>query len=329
MSKVFARHPQLAEQRWAHSVCSRAKLKRALANENVTAIEADILMARSVPVMAHPPAKDSDLDFAQFLDSCIADGQRHIKLDFKVSTAVESCLSLVAARASELARNGQAVWLNADVIPGPNSRQSGATVPAQLFVPLCQRLCPFAQLSLGWRVSPIGPEEAYTPDDALEMERVCSEYGIGGSEVVFCAAVRLAEMGLAPLMTLLRRMPDSQLLLWTGTGEAPVRERTLKHIRSALAAAGLLQRVGFDVMLARTCAQHAQAHCIDSAFFCSRWGRWLCCVNRPRIGERQPLVRHSGVRSLKTPDGAHSNVPNKHVPDYHSQMVPSMSAYRV
>ena len=115
-------HPN-PRQTWVHSCCSVEKLKRALADPNVTAIEADIVMssgaggkhAAGVPVMAHPPRKSSDLVFSQFMDLVVADGSRHIKLDFKESAAVEPCLALLAARAPELLENGQvdapSIWL--------------------------------------------------------------------------------------------------------------------------------------------------------------------------------------------------------------------------
>ena len=297
-------HPRLADQQWRHSCCSRLKLSNALADEDCTAIEADIIMTASGPIMAHPPARTSDLSFPDFLELCIGDGQRHIKLDFKSIAAVEPCLTLLQSREEELQKNSQSVWLNADVIPGPNSRIRGAVVPAHLFLPLCRRLCPFALLSLGWRVAPLGPEEMYTPQDIFEMERVCIEHGIHGKDVVFCAAVRLAELAAAPLVTLLRRVPESQLLLWTGTGEVPIREGTLRKLRGLMASAGLGERVGFDIALAQSCVQHAQTRAVDCTFFCSRWTRWICCASRPRtprIGERQPLVEAISPPPMKRP----------------------------
>mmetsp|Transcript_24944 Transcript_24944/g.52203 ORF Transcript_24944/g.52203 Transcript_24944/m.52203 type:complete len:321 (+) Transcript_24944:2-964(+) len=287
-------HPRASNQIWVHSCCSRQKLEAALADSAITAVESDIIMSREgMPIMAHPPATTSDLSFEEFLDTCISDGCRHLKLDFKAWAAVEPCLNVLAKRATELRANGQAVWLNADVICGPNARKRGATIPAHKFIPLCQRLCPFALFSFGWRVAPFGPEEAYSHDDAYEMERLCAEYGIRGSDVVFCASVRLSELALPVLVNLLRNVPDSQILFWTGFGEMPIREASVRSIRAALAAAGLLDRIGFDVQLCKTATQHAQSHVVDMSFFCSRWVRWVCCVNRPhrpQSGECQPLV---------------------------------------
>lgn len=101
-------HPRASQLTWAHSCCSCARLERALSSPHITAIESDIIMAAGRPVMAHPPARSSDLTFETFLDACIADGHRHLKLDFKVWAAVEPCLELLAARKLQLLSNGQA-----------------------------------------------------------------------------------------------------------------------------------------------------------------------------------------------------------------------------
>ena len=178
------------QQRWVHSCCSAAKLEAALRDSDVTAIEADIMMPRRsasdrsepAPVMAHPTLSGrqpkSDLTFEAFLDRCIADGTRHLKLDFKHNAAVEPCLRLLAQRWPQLHTNGQAIWLNADVLPGPNAR-SRLEIPAHTFIPLCRRFCPHAVLSLGWRVGAFGPEEAYTMHDISEMGEAAPEAARG------------------------------------------------------------------------------------------------------------------------------------------------------
>jgi hypothetical protein len=207
-------HPRVAGQVWVHSCCSMARLELALASREVTAIETDIIMAGGVPIMAHPPARTSDLTFERFLDLVLTDGRKHLKLDFKVLEAVEPCLLMLAEVEERLRQNeqvkgrqkvrrlvvqiarrllrftcsprvrlAQAVWLNADVVAGPNHRRSKLKIPAANFLPLCRRLCPFALLSLGWVVAPIGPDEAYTSEDARRMARVCLDHGIPGHQV--------------------------------------------------------------------------------------------------------------------------------------------------
>lgn len=257
------------QQIWVHSCCSKDKLERALSDPNVTAIEADIMMGGTpmvgggggsysssddepgrFPIMAHPPVISrkppaSDLTFTEFLERCMADGARHLKLDFKELAAVEPCLVQLAARWRQLNANGQAIYLNADVLPGPNCRKR-VEIPASSFVPLCRKWCPFAYLSLGWRVWAIGPEEAYSEHDTLEMARVVGEYGLPGSSVVFAASLRLAERACPAISSLLKQVPDSQMLLWTGYGEAPVPAALRARVQRQLSSMGVGERFGFD-----------------------------------------------------------------------------------
>ena len=193
-----------------HSCCSLAQLAQALTDPDITAIEADILLGQrgmelSVPIMAHPPAMSSDLTFKEFLDRAVVDGTRHLKLDFKDMAAVEPCLQLLAARWPKLHSNGQGVWLNADVLPGPNARRK-CPVAFHEFVPLCRRMCPQAALSLGWRLGIFGPQQAYSKADATEMARACREYKLDGDSLVFAASVRYFEIDPSPLVALLREV---------------------------------------------------------------------------------------------------------------------------
>ena len=351
------------QQTWVHSCCSIAKLERALANPDVSAIEGDIMYGfppdghgsgssgdgqlvphRRVPVMAHPTWRlrdgqpelppDVDLTFAEFLERCLSDGTRHLKLDFKELDAVEPCLELLAEKWPQLQANGQAIWLNADILPGPNARKRGACrVPAYRFLPLCRRYCPHAVLSLGWRVGPLGPEETYSPHDLLEMERVLNEFNIPGAAVVFASSVRLSERCIPALGGLLQRVPEAQLLLWTGTGELPILEGTKHRIQRQLSEMGHGARIGFDAQVAKTCIETSGAGAIDCSFYWSRFFRTrllCCCAAAPglltanglgsitngygsSLGERQPLVieRTNGALTPNpvgpTPTRLHSN----------------------
>jgi len=297
-----------AQQRWVHSCCSLEKLRRALNDPDITAIESDILMSRGgalgiVPIMAHPPATTSDLSFKEFLDRCVNDGTRHIKLDFKELAAVEPCLQLLAAKWPKLHANGQGVWLNADVLPGPNAR-SRCPVPFEQFVPLCRSMCPAAPLSLGWRLGILGPDEAYSDVEITQMIRMCREHGLDGEALVFAASVRYFEIDPGPLVRLLCEMPASHLLLWTGSGEMAIRMSTVRNARALLKQRGLLDRVGFDVLIATSCMQVGTAKGVDCTFVSSRWLRLLFgCAGgtvRAPIGRTMSLGE---AESLLTPGG--------------------------
>mmetsp|Transcript_46632 Transcript_46632/g.110883 ORF Transcript_46632/g.110883 Transcript_46632/m.110883 type:complete len:404 (+) Transcript_46632:39-1250(+) len=283
------------QQTWAHSCCSRSKLQTSLSNPGITAIEADIRMGvlttadgprHDVAVMAHPPSRSSDLSFEEFLEACIKDGGRHLKLDFKDIESVEQCLPLVAAARSRLRANGQALWLNADLLPGPGAAMLFSPLQADRFLQLVQEHCPGAHLSLGWSVNPLG-RACYTEDDCKAMGKLwkahtarTSASGLLSGDVVFAVSLRLAERDTRHLVELLEDVEGSQLLFWTGTWEPAVRSSTLTRLRAALEKAGVRDRCGYDCKVSLTAGHvdrlfekfvQAVASCI---------GRWTA-VARP------------------------------------------------
>jgi len=241
------------DQVWAHSCVSKKKLEAALQDSEVTAIEVDVAMGylsgpgsfsdEMVPVMAHPPILTSDLTFQDFLEELIRDGRRHVKFDFKDLEAVRRCLPLLAERSGELAANGQAVWLNADVLPGPGLRSWSCSVPAEEFLRAAEEHCPGAHLSLGWKANPVG-SETYNEADCRAMAELCRHHA--KHNVVFAVAARTAARNFEPLAALLAQVPGSQLLFWTGSWEPPLLKTTLTKLRETLKEHGLLQRCGFD-----------------------------------------------------------------------------------
>ena len=165
-----------------------------------------------------------------------------------------------------------------------------------------------------------------------------------GSMVVFASALRLAERCVRLQGELLSAVPDSQLLLWTGTGELPIAASTQARIHLELARMGHAERVGFDVQIARSCSEIAGAGAIDCTFFWSRFCRTsvcCCCASHgfpcpsplplfrgalelgsngaaslregrgASYGERQPLVIERSHGGGMTPNtmGAHSATP--------------------
>jgi len=93
-----------------------------------------------------------------------------------------------------------------------------------------------------------------------------------------------------------------------------IHARTVHSLRVLFQGLGMLERVGFDVLLATSCAQIGQAHTVDCTFTSSRWFRYLFgChgnhvhresasarlrANPVASNERQPLVRSSAAGSL-------------------------------
>jgi len=108
--------------------------------------------------------------------------------------------------------------------------------------------------------------------------------------------LRFAELDASPIISLLRQLPDSQLILWTGTGEVPVRASTVDEMLCVLNDAGVADRTGFDVALASSMTHVAQSLAVDCTFWLSRTVRAFCCTCGvvpddiwSRTGEREPL----------------------------------------
>ena len=240
-------------QRWTHSCCSKASLSAALADEGVTAIETDLLWSASMSavVHAHPPATESDLPFDVFLDRVTASDAppKHVKLDFKVPAIVAPCVaSIDKYYAAALAERATALWLNADVLPGPGAKDS-APFDADAFVRSCARIRG-ATLSLGWVVD-VGLGDAYGDLHVDAMVALLAKHAkrlkANDCRVVVAANLRMALRSLAPLARLLATAPVDggvEVLLWTGTGEPPVSQSAVAAARKGLAAFG--DRVAFD-----------------------------------------------------------------------------------
>ncbi|CAL8105244.1 unnamed protein product [Orchesella dallaii] len=147
---------------WAHAVNSHEALSQAIKNPNMMMLEADIMLGKHkgahshqmTPIMAHPPDKESDLSFPEFLDAVIHATQskgyhKGIKLDFKDIEAVEPCLLLLKEKLGEENVIPFPVVINADILMGPvNSTKK--PVDAERFITLAKTLSPYATMSLGW-----------------------------------------------------------------------------------------------------------------------------------------------------------------------------------
>ena len=120
--------------KWSHATNSIAKLKAALEDDEITAIECDIMMGHgdsskmAVPILSHPPIRQSDLTLSHFLSlvsSIGSDGrpvlQKHIKLDFKEIEALAPSLNQILDlhMTNPLSKT---IFLNADILPGPGRR---------------------------------------------------------------------------------------------------------------------------------------------------------------------------------------------------------------
>lgn len=160
---------------WAHAVNSKEKLEKFLKTD-ILMFEADVIMKYNKndtePVMAHPPANDSDLTLRAFLES-LKLTRKGIKLDFKSLMAVQPSMSVVQ---SVYGSTDKPLWLNADILIGPGSNsQSNPPVDPQDFIKTCTTTYPSATLSLGWTTEWYEgiTSDGYTQSMVEEMESIC------------------------------------------------------------------------------------------------------------------------------------------------------------
>ncbi|XP_077005668.1 protein FAM151A [Tamandua tetradactyla] len=153
---------------WYHAANSRENLEAALQTDTMV-LEADITVEglntvneTGIPIMAHPPNIYSDNTLQQWLEAVLTSSQKGIKLDFKSIKAVGPSLDLLR-QLTEQGRVQRPVWINADILKGPNVPIS-IEVNATRFLGLIQEKYPKVTLSPGWTTLyvPSAQTNAYT-----------------------------------------------------------------------------------------------------------------------------------------------------------------------
>ncbi|XP_050702468.1 protein FAM151B-like [Eriocheir sinensis] len=225
----------LTEVTWAHRVNSQAELEAMLKDDKIMMLEADVLSGKlrdseekakegeregessTSPIMAHPPEKESDLTVAMWLDQVIQANQggkrKGIKLDFKELSVVKESLEELVKRKEEMTFP---IWLNADILPGPSSRNT--PVPSTDFLTTCAELFPQATLSLGWTtfVAPNSPavESGYSREHFEAMVQALDTHAIT-QPVTFPIRAAFVPHSIENLEWLLENTPDSTVTIWS------------------------------------------------------------------------------------------------------------------
>jgi len=150
---------------FAHAVNSFSSLLDSTRDSSVHMLEADVLIGSvpdladlhpnsNIPIMAHPPATTSDIDFSNWLSVALNKG-KGIKLDIKTQDTVLPVITdlkrislLHLQRKNAPSYNLPPIWLNADVVDGPRNTKVG--IDGNSFVSLSKELMPSSTLSLGW-----------------------------------------------------------------------------------------------------------------------------------------------------------------------------------
>ncbi|XP_051038922.1 protein FAM151B [Phodopus roborovskii] len=218
----FLRNSQIttedgAEIIWYHAANHKFQMHEALRSA-AHMIEADVLLPsdgseHGQPIMAHPPETNSDNTLQEWLAE-VMKSNKGIKLDFK---------SLEAARASMLFLDNVKhhlqcpVWMNADILPGPNG--SSKVVDAKAFLDTVTSFFPDVTFSLGWTTGwhPEKVNEGYSWTMVKEMDYICS--GLT-QPVTFPVRAALVRQSCSQLLWLLKKSNRYSLTVWTGKDDS-------------------------------------------------------------------------------------------------------------
>ncbi|KAI4894703.1 hypothetical protein NFI96_021144 [Prochilodus magdalenae] len=208
---------------WYHAANSKAEMNKALESE-VMILEADVnveghntVNETNLPIMAHPPDIYSDNTLEEWLDAVLK-SKKGIKLDFKSLQAVEPSLDLL--RAKNQTGINRPVWVNADILPGPNVPGFWPVVNATGFLDLIQKKFPDVTISPGWKVLYISlfPNVTYTRAMVEEMYNAIKHVP---QKITFPVLAVMAKNGWPHLSWLLSQSSRFSLTLWQGKDVDP------------------------------------------------------------------------------------------------------------
>jgi len=164
---------------WDHAVNSRAHLEKALADEGIMMLEADIRLfgegtvdqdrSQQLPVMAHDPVTYYDITFEEWIRKVMDSDQRKgVKLDFKSTEGFIAALKLLKEMKDRISFP---VWINADMLPGPNADKE-CNIEAKIFFDEINRNFSQCTVSPGWITGANtlrGNEKGYTENMIQDM----------------------------------------------------------------------------------------------------------------------------------------------------------------
>ncbi|KAJ8357556.1 hypothetical protein SKAU_G00203500 [Synaphobranchus kaupii] len=201
---------------WYHSANSKSELDKAL-KSTAMVLEADVNVQgyntaneTQIPIMAHPPDVYSDNTLQEWLDSVLK-SKKGIKLDFKSIEAVSPSLEILR-RKNQTGIN-RPVWLNADILRGPNVPNVWPVVNSTAFLGLIQSEFPEATISPGWKVLYLPLTPSYTRDMVEEMYALVQHVPQRVTFPVLAVMVRKAWPHLSWLLSQASRF---SLTLWQG-----------------------------------------------------------------------------------------------------------------
>ncbi|XP_068427527.1 protein FAM151A [Clinocottus analis] len=210
---------------WFHRANSKKEMNNALTSDAMI-LESDVTLEgygtpaeKPIPIMAHPPAIYSDNTLDQWLDAVLA-SRKGIKLDFKNLDTVGLSLDLLVQKNSSR-RIHRPVWLNADILQGPNVPDFVPPVNGTRFLQLIQEKFPDVTMSLGWKVAYAPPlfVETYTRPMVEDMYNMIKDVP---QKVTFPVHALLVRSGWQHISWLLSQSPRFSLTLWQGANDPTI-----------------------------------------------------------------------------------------------------------
>ncbi|XP_049992051.1 protein FAM151A [Alexandromys fortis] len=207
---------------WYHAANSKKEMEDAL-NSNVMVLEADVnvegfttVNETGVPIMAHPPAIYSDNTLQEWLEVVLSSSQKGIKLDFKSLKAVGPSLDLLR-QMTEAGKIRRPVWINADILRGPNVPIS-IEVNATQFLALIQEKYPEVTISPGFTTLyvPQLPNSTYTKAMVEKMQELV---GALPQRITFPIRAFMARAAWPHFSWLLAQSERYSLTLWQGASD--------------------------------------------------------------------------------------------------------------
>uniref|UniRef100_A0A182NEA5 Menorin-like domain-containing protein n=1 Tax=Anopheles dirus TaxID=7168 RepID=A0A182NEA5_9DIPT len=245
---------------WAHAVNDAEFLSRVLESKlhayllyirivlikdfilgDIQFIEADISLGylkddvnkeHEIPIMAHPPATESDIALETFLKRILQYNRevekdnaqvKGVKLDFKSINAFERSIDIIRA-SYEMTKFD--TWINADILPGPVENTANVPVDPTRFFTAARRLGK-ATLSIGWttRWGAEFTEGSYTNPQVEAMINAIRSNGIdqAGNAITFPVRAGIVANSVQHMVRLYCELKDTNdvtFTIWSSADDA-------------------------------------------------------------------------------------------------------------
>jgi len=159
-----------------------------------------------------------------------------VKLDFKNTLVIKESLKL--ASQILLPKYNFELWLNADILRGPNAGVDTIPIDPDVFLDTCLEYFPSAVLSLGYTTTNVvynaNKQMKYSQEQMEEMYRLLDKKKCLGKALTFPVRAIFACNSQKELEWLLQNIKNSTLTIW---GQDQLNEhqvQQLKHLMTSL-----------------------------------------------------------------------------------------------